>query len=68
MKSVPDGKNFGFIFGEDDKEYFFHITNLADGITLEMLKPGVRVRFPSCDIPADLSVETSIHQRSQGSS
>jgi cold shock CspA family protein len=45
VKGVPPGKNFGFIFGEDDKEYFFHISNIDNGITLEMLKPGTRVRF-----------------------
>ena len=34
VKFFNEGKGFGFIAGEDGKEYFVHQTGLADGVTL----------------------------------
>ena len=34
VKFFNDMKNFGFIAGEDGKEYFVHQTGLKDGVTL----------------------------------
>ncbi|MBD3210754.1 cold-shock protein [Candidatus Micrarchaeota archaeon] len=35
-------KNFGFIAGEDGKEYFVHISGIKDGVPLE---EGEKVKF-----------------------
>jgi len=34
VKFFNEGKGFGFISGEDGKEYFVHMTGLAEGTTL----------------------------------
>jgi len=34
VKFFNDGKGFGFIAGEDGKEYFVHQTGLGEGVTL----------------------------------
>jgi len=34
VKFFNEGKGFGFIAGEDGKEYFVHQTGIADGVTL----------------------------------
>ncbi len=34
VKFFNEGKGFGFVAGEDGKEYFVHITGLADGVRL----------------------------------
>ncbi len=34
VKFFNDMKGFGFIAGEDGKEYFVHQTGLAEGVTL----------------------------------
>lgn len=34
VKFFNDSKGFGFIAGEDDKEYFVHITGLKEGVTI----------------------------------
>jgi cold shock protein len=34
VKFFNEGKGFGFIAGEDGKEYFVHKTGLAEGVTL----------------------------------
>jgi CspA family cold shock protein len=42
-KIVRD-KGFGFIKGEDGKEYFFHRSSLDDGV-FDALQPGDAVQF-----------------------
>ena len=34
VKFFNEGKGFGFIAGEDEKEYFVHKTGLKEGVTL----------------------------------
>lgn len=34
VKFFNEGKGFGFIAGEDGKEYFVHITGLNEGVRL----------------------------------
>ena len=34
VKFFNEGKGFGFIAGEDGKEYFVHKTGIAEGVTL----------------------------------
>lgn len=34
VKFYNESKGFGFITAEDEKEYFVHISGLADGVTL----------------------------------
>ena len=34
VKFYNEGKGFGFIAGEDGKEYFVHQTGLKEGVTL----------------------------------
>ena len=35
VKFYNSNKGFGFIVGEDDKEYFVHATGLASGISID---------------------------------
>lgn len=35
VKFFNDAKGFGFIIGEDDKEYFVHVSGLSEGVRLE---------------------------------
>ncbi|MBD3303998.1 hypothetical protein GF343_02545 [Candidatus Woesearchaeota archaeon] len=35
VKFFDTGKNFGFIAGEDGKEYFVHQTGLKEGVTIK---------------------------------
>jgi len=35
VKFYDEGKNFGFIAGEDGKEYFVHESALAEGVRLQ---------------------------------
>lgn len=34
VKFYNESKGFGFITSEDDKEYFVHISGLADGVSI----------------------------------
>jgi len=34
VKFFNNAKGFGFITGEDGKDYFVHITNISDGLEL----------------------------------
>ncbi|MFT4344154.1 MAG: cold-shock protein [Candidatus Woesearchaeota archaeon] len=34
VKFFDSGKHFGFITGEDDKEYFVHASAVGDGVSL----------------------------------
>lgn len=42
VKFFNQRKNFGFITGDDDKDYFVHSSGLADGI---YLREGDKVSF-----------------------
>ncbi|MGM5487634.1 MAG: cold-shock protein, partial [Nanobdellota archaeon] len=35
VKFFNDMKGFGFIAGEDGKEYFVHVTGIKEGVTLQ---------------------------------
>ena len=35
VKFFNEGKGFGFVAGEDGKEYFVHQTGLAEGVRLQ---------------------------------
>lgn len=39
------GRHFGFIFGDDGNEYFFHRNNISAGASGDAFRPGTRVRF-----------------------
>lgn len=39
VKFFNDRKGFGFISGEDGKEYFVHLSALGDGVTLQENDP-----------------------------
>lgn len=34
VKFFNEGKGFGFITGEDGKDYFVHVSDLEEGVTL----------------------------------
>jgi len=42
IKTLVNGKDFGFILGDDGKEYFFHKSSAVD---FDLLMPGVIVEF-----------------------
>lgn len=44
IKRIVSERGFGFILGEDGKEYFFHHTALV-GTRMDTLESGDRVRF-----------------------
>lgn len=61
---VPDGR-FGFIRGEDGREFFFHQTALA-ATAFEEIAPGSRVEFTVTeDAPGDAPDENprAVHVR-----
>ena len=39
VKFFNEGKGFGFIAGEDGKEYFVHTTGLGEGVRLQENDP-----------------------------
>ncbi|MFH1064544.1 MAG: cold shock domain-containing protein [Candidatus Woesearchaeota archaeon] len=45
IKFFNQGKGFGFIAGEDGKEYFVHTTGLKDGTNPQDLQENVAVTF-----------------------
>ena len=45
VKKVVWDRGFGFITGEDGKDYFFHRDGLAPGLEFERLSEGTRVSF-----------------------
>ena len=38
-------RGFGFITGDDGKQYFFHLDSLLDGVVFERLAGGEKVTF-----------------------
>jgi len=45
IKKVVSDRGFGFIAGEDGKEYFFHRDGLTDGTDFDRLLGGEKVTF-----------------------
>jgi CspA family cold shock protein len=45
IKKVVSDRGFGFIAGEDEKEYFFHRGGLDSSIDFDRLVGGERVEF-----------------------
>jgi len=45
IKKVISDRGFGFISGEDGKDYFFHRDALADSLSFDRLAGGERVEF-----------------------
>jgi len=45
VKKVVSDRGFGFITGEDGKDYFFHRSALADSLDFDRLVGGERVEF-----------------------
>ena len=45
IKKVVADRGFGFISGEDGKEYFFHRTGLQPSLEFDRLNGGEKVEF-----------------------
>ena len=45
VKFFNKGKGFGFISGEDGKDYFVHMTGLKEGTTPDDMQENVSVTF-----------------------
>jgi len=45
IKKVVSERGFGFISGEDGKEYFFHRDGLTASLDFDRLNGGERVQF-----------------------
>lgn len=45
IKRLSADRGFGFIQGEDGKDYFFHQSDLRGGLSFAQLKEGQRVAF-----------------------
>jgi CspA family cold shock protein len=45
IKKLTPERGFGFIRGEDGTEYFFHRSELREGLRFDELKAGQRVSF-----------------------
>ena len=46
---VPPGKKYGFIIGEDGREYFFHFGTFGSLVRVDMIKEGDEVSFQVAD-------------------
>ena len=45
IKRIVLDRGFGFLEGDDGKEYFFHMSGLAEGIRIESLREGQKVSY-----------------------
>ena len=45
IKRIVLDRGFGFLEGEDGKEYFFHMSGLAEGLQIESLREGQKVSY-----------------------
>ncbi len=45
IKKVVSDRGFGFIVGEDEKEYFFHRAGMDGSLDFDRLSGGERVEF-----------------------
>ncbi len=48
IKTIHPDKGFGFIIGEDRREYFFHRSSLKN-VSFEQLVKGQDVSFEECE-------------------
>lgn len=62
VKKLVSDRGFGFITGEDGKDYFFHRDGLASGLEFERLSGGERVSF---DIQSNPRGPRAINVRAQ---
>ncbi len=62
VKKVVWDRGFGFITGEDGKDYFFHRDSLAPGLDFERLSEGAKVSF---DAQANARGPRAINVRAQ---
>jgi cold shock CspA family protein len=53
IKNIVSERGFGFIKSADLREYFFHLTDLEQGLGLEELEPGQRVGFEVKRMPVN---------------
>lgn len=49
IKKIYEDKKFGFITGEDGKEYFFHITDVKKPFQFSELENAQHVTFDGVD-------------------
>ncbi|MBF0530442.1 MAG: cold shock domain-containing protein, partial [Deltaproteobacteria bacterium] len=42
---IPEGKHYGFITASDQRDYFFHETDMNSGTDWEQVKVGMKVVF-----------------------
>ncbi len=47
VKKLVSDRGFGFITGEDGKDYFFHRDGLASSLDFDRMTAGERVEFES---------------------
>ncbi len=45
VKKIVSDRGFGFITGEDGKDYFFHRDGLASSLDFDRMTTGERVEF-----------------------
>ncbi len=60
VKLWEKSKGYGFILGDDDEEYFVHVSDLDVTLKPGQLREGVRVAF---DVRSDLKGEKAVRVR-----
>ncbi|MFL2983525.1 MAG: cold-shock protein [Candidatus Neomarinimicrobiota bacterium] len=45
VKEYDSSKGFGFISGDDNEDYFVHVSGLREHLKSQGLKPGQKVSF-----------------------
>ncbi len=60
IKLWEKSKGYGFILGDDDEEYFVHVSDLDVTVKPHLLREGVRVSF---DVRSDLKGEKAVNVR-----
>jgi cold shock CspA family protein len=61
-KKVAD-RGFGFITAEDGRDYFFHLTDLTNGLEFDLIPEGIRVQFEVKREPAPDKAGAAQHVR-----
>ena len=61
VREYDKSKGFGFILGEDDRDYFVHVSGLRPQLQLRGLKEGQKVMFDTdFDMRGDKAVNVRI--------
>ncbi|GBE26502.1 MAG TPA: cold-shock protein [Bacteroidetes bacterium] len=60
VKSWEASKGYGFILGDDDEDYFVHVSDLDITLRDKGLREGLRVAF---DVRSDLKGEKAVNVR-----